>query len=159
MATLIDSLFQDKDADGIRKLWEDKSSHLMLEQEIGKKLIELDIIIDELPLTQLMFISTLSPFASSKKECYAVAEIIYWGIQKEDILPLVTEHQGRSLAYRCLVSLGFFKPALIKRHKRYGAPSLSFYREVGIKSFSHIGMEDIGSHFKQWEHFLNEFFV
>jgi len=159
MSTLIDSLFPSDDADSIRRLWEDKGSHLLLEQEIGKRLIESDVIIDELPLTQLMFIATLSPFASSKKECYDVAEIIYWGMQKSDILPLVTEHQGKALAYRCLISLGLFKPALIKRHRRHGSPSPDFYRAVGIESFSSVGMSDIGLHFGRWECFMNEFFV
>lgn len=160
MGTLIDQLFPQDQADAIRKLWEDKSSRLSLEQEIGKRLVSNDGIIDELPLSQLMLITSLSPFADSSDECHDVAEIIYWGINKKDVLPKIAEYlDTRELAYRCLVSLSFFKVALIARWKRHAAPSPDFYRRVGISSFNAIGMKDIGNHFYQWESFMGEFFV
>lgn len=160
MGALIDKLFPQDQADAIRTLWEDKSSQLLLEQEIGKRLISYDGIIEELPLAQLMLITSLSTFADSPDECYNVASIIYWGINKEDILPRVAEClSNREIAYKCLVSLGFFREALIARWERHAAPSPNFYRKVGINSFNRIGMEDVGSHFYQWESFMGEFFV
>ena len=160
MSALIDKLFPQDKANAIRKLWEDKSSRLLLEREIGKCLVEHEGIIEELPLTQLMLITSLSPFASSARECYDVAEIIYWGIKQEDILPRVTEHfDSKELAYRCLISLGLFKKVIISKCERYGAPSPKFYRGIGVTSFKRIGKENISSHFVQWESFMSEFFV
>ena len=60
-----------------RKLWEDKGSRLLLEQQIGKKLIENEAIIEDLPFTQLMLVTSLSTFATSEDECFNVASIIY----------------------------------------------------------------------------------
>ena len=81
------------------------------------------------------------------------------GIRQVDILPMITEHQGRELAYRCLISLGIFKDALRTRSDRRGAPSPDFYRTIGILSFNQIGMTEISSHFIGWESFLAEMFV
>ena len=159
MSALIDKLFTKPQADAIRHLWEDKNSRLLIEQEIGKQIIQHDDIIHELPLTQIMFITAMSPFASSSNECHNVAEIIYWGINRTDILPYISEHQGKELAYRCLISLGLFKKALNYRCNRRGAPSPDFYRNIGISCFAQIGEEDISEHFAQWEGFLGEMFI
>lgn len=136
-----------------------KGSRLLIEREIGKQILDYQDIIKELPLTQLMFVASMSPFASSSNECYTVAEIVYWGINTKDILPMVSEHKGKELAYRCLVSLGIFKKAIIHRSERHGAPSISFYRNLGVSTFIQIGEEDIGNHFQQWENFLSEMFI
>ena len=159
MSSLIDKLFSESQADAIRQLWEDRNSRLFIEREIGKEIIDSDGLIEELPLTQLMFIASMSPFASSSNECHKVAEIVYWGIKTTDVLPLITEHQGKALAYRCLISLGIFKQALIHRCNRHGAPSPDFYRNIGKSSFNQIGMKNISEHFVQWESFLSEMFI
>ena len=98
MPALIDKLFSESQAVAIRKLWEDKGSRLLIEKEIGKVLLNNDTIIEIMPLTQLMFISSLSPFADSVEECYDVAEIIFWGIHQTDILLFVRKYNGRELA-------------------------------------------------------------
>ena len=149
MDTLVDKLFQKKQANAIRKLWDDKSSRPLLRQEIGKQLIATDTVIDKVPLAQLMLIMSLSSFSDSPEECSTVAAIVYLGIKRNDILPMVSEHRGKELAFRCLISLGFFKTALIRRWKRHAAPSPGFYRDVGIKSFGQIGMDYVSSHFRQ----------
>jgi len=159
MTALIDKLFVKSQTDAIRKLWEDTSSRTLIQQEIGKKLIDHEEIIAELPLTQIMFIVSLSPFADSEDECNNVAEIIYWGFQQPNIIPMITEHKGKELAYRCLVSLGFFKHHLIRRTERRGAPSITFYRQIGINCFNQLGRKDIGNHFAKWENFIGEFFA
>jgi len=159
MATLIDRLFGSGESDAIKSLWADESSRLLIQKEIGKKLLDTDEVIDELPLTQLMFLTSLSHFSTSEEECVNVASIIYWGFEQNDILPMVHEHRNKELAYRCLISLGFFKKALIRRYERYGAPRPSFYRQVGANTFESIGMIEVGQHFNQWESFLSEFFV
>ena len=160
MGVLIDQLFPESQANAIRKLWEDKSAHLLLEQEIGKQLVSYNGIVDELPFTQLMLITSLSSFAYSADECHDVASIIYWGLKKKDILPMVTEYQSpREYAYKCLISLGLFKQALIARWKRHAYPSPTYYRKGGVASFKQIGMDAISGHFVQWEGFMGEFFV
>lgn len=159
MSALINKLFSQSQSDAIRSLWEDKDSRFLTEKEIAKKIIEHQEIIDEMPLAQLMFIASSSTFASSEVECHDVASIIYWGMRRVDVLPLITEHKDKDLAYRCLISLGFFRKAMERRCNQYGAPSPCFYRKIGICSFNKIGMEDIGNHFCQWEGFIGEMFT
>lgn len=159
MIGLVNSLFSSTQIESIIKLWQDKNSRLLIEKEIGKHLLESDEILTESSFDQILVITSLSPFASSDDERQSVAHIIYWGIKRGDMLPLCTEHQGKELAYRCLISLGFFKRALIERHKRHGAPSPDFYREVGIEAFNRARMVEIGNHFYKWESFINDIFV
>jgi len=159
MSALIDKIFPESQAKALRKLWEDKTCHLLIQKEIGKKLLEKDII-EEFPLAQIIVLTSLSPFAKSEEECVDVAHIIYWGILRTDILPMITEVQKEEeLAYKCLISLGLFKKVLIKKYEVHGAPSPKFYRMVGITSFRHIGKDDISDHFCQWEGFMGEMFV
>ena len=159
MPSIINSLFEPTQSQAIQKLWEDRASRFLIQKEIGKKLLDKDVIVLDLPLTQIMFLTSLSDFASSENECYEVAEVVHWGINHKDILPLVSEHNGKELAYRCLISLGFFRTRIEERSKRYGSPSCIFYRNVGKKTFISIGKQDIGEHFYSWENFLSEFFV
>ena len=159
MPSLIEKLFTKSQAEAIQQLWEDKKSRLLLEQEIGKKLLDTDRVIEDLPLTQLMLITSLSSFASSPNECNDIAEIIYWGMHKSDVMPLITEHKDKELAYRCLISLGFFREVLARKCDRYGAPSPEFYRKVGARSFELIGQKEIGKHFYRWECFIGEIFI
>lgn len=159
MDALIDSLFSTSQSNAIRTLWEDENSRLFIEQEIGKELIESDKILDQSPLAQLMLIMSLSTFADSPEECHEVAEVVYWGLEKTDVVPSVLEHKGKDLAYRCLISLGFFKSAMVARTNRYGAPSVDFYRSQGISAFHTIGKNNISRHFVHWECYINEMFV
>jgi len=159
MTPLIDNLFSKSQADAIRTLWEDNNSRFLLEREIGKQLFDNEELLEQLPLAQLIFLMSLATFADSSEECYDVAEVVHWGLKKTDIVPMVTEHHGKDLAYRCLISLGFFKQAMIARTNRRGAPSVNFYRHHGISAFHHIGKDHIGRHFIQWECYINEMFV
>ena len=159
MINLINRLFSGSQIESIIKLWQDKNSRLLIEKEIGKHLLESDEVLSDSPFNQLLVITSLSPFASSDDERQSVAHIIYWGIKRGDMLPLCTEHQGKELAYRCLISLGFFKKALIERYKRHSAPSPDFYRDVGINAFNQARMIEIGNHFYKWEIFINDIFV
>lgn len=159
MEKLINQLFKENDVSATKSLWKDNDSHNLILREIAKALLQSEDIIPELPLHQLLLIAPLSPFASSEKECEQVAEIIHWGISRTDIMPMITIHKGSALAYRCFISLVFFKGAITRRCQRYGAPSPEFYRDVGIQSFKNIGQEDIGNHFCQWEFFIGEIFL
>lgn len=159
MVALIDKIFRPSQAEAIRKLWEDKDSKALLKREIAKQLLKDESVLVDLPLSQIMFLMSLSSFASSENECYDVAGVIYWGISQDDIFPLITEHTGKELAYRCLISLSLFKSCMEEKTKRRGAPDIKYYRLVGINSFNVLGKTDIGSHFCQWESFIGEMFI
>lgn len=159
MEALINNLFSQSQSEAIIKLWKDADSRSLIEKEIGKQILNSQKILATLPFTQLMFITSMASFATSLEETSDVASIIFWGINKKDILPLVSEHVGKELAYRCLVSLGFFKQAIIMRTERRAAPPLEFYRSAGIKAFKSIGEVDISNHFCLWENYISEMFV
>ena len=159
MSALIDKIFSTTQSEAIRKLWADESSRKELEKQIGLQLMKSNEIVDDLPVTQLMFLTSMASFASTQQECYDIAEIILWGMTKENILPSIVEHREEDLAYRCLLSLSFFKGALDKKYNRYGAPSPDFYRKIGVNTFIYLGKNDIGNHFCQWEHFMGEIFA
>jgi len=135
MRALIDRIFNQKQSDAIRKLWSDEGCQNLIERQIAIGLLENQEVIDEMPLTQLMLLTSLADFSSCPQECYDVAEIIIWGIKEKDILPSIVNHRGKDLAYRCLLSLGFHRKALVKKWDRYGAPSPDFYRKIGISTF------------------------
>jgi len=158
MIDLLTSLFPNSQVKSIIKLWQDENSKSLIQKEVGKRLLSSDKVITNFPFGQILVITSLSTFASSEDEKQSVAHIIHWGIFRNDILPLCTEHQGKELAYRCLISLGFFKRALEERCERHGAPSPDFYRELGIHVFHGLQMTEISEHFSKWEYFINEIF-
>jgi len=45
MSDLIDKIFPESQAKAIKKLWEDQSCRLLIQKEIGKKLLEKDIVL------------------------------------------------------------------------------------------------------------------
>ena len=161
MIPLIQKLFNESDIKHIESLISDNSDIISIHKEIGIRLIGSDAIIPELPFDQLLVILSVSPFANNSEECHDVANIITWGIHEKDILPSVVDqhHKPKELAYRCLISLSFFKSTLIHKHDRYGAPSPEFYRGIGINSFKQVGMDVISQHFLQWENFINDVFI
>ena len=158
MKELVEKLFTNK-AEHIQKLLEDKDSSFLVEREIAKELMSQNEFTPENPWSQIRVIISLSPFASSKEECYDITDIIIWGVEKDDIIPMITEHSGYELAKRCLISISFFEKYMIRRCERYGAPSPNFYRQVGQTCFKQIGKTEIGSHFNKWTLFLQELFV
>jgi len=160
MASLIDSLYNKHDAELIHSLWEDDASiHYIVRQQIGTKILAApNTLIDSEPDSQIMCIVSLAPFADSEDECVTVSGIICWGYRRPDVSPLVTEHQGKELAARCLLTLSFFR-GVLERRFRHGGPSPDFYRRVGMKAFHDIGMEELVAHFRKWETFLPEVLV
>lgn len=158
MSALIEKLFTEEQVGGIRKLWDDKNCRLLIEQQIGIKLLENQEIIQDSPWVQILCITSLASFASDDQECIMVANILSWGMTKTEILPLVSEHKGKDLAYRCLISLSFHTKAIERRHQRRGAPSPDFYRHVGQQSFHQLNMPEIEAHFNKWTAFLPEMF-
>jgi len=155
---LVQKLFNNR-AEVIKKLLEEKDSKFLIEQVVAKELMNKDEFTIENPWSQIRVIVSLSPFASSKEECYEVTDIIIWGAQEKDVLPMITEHQGYELAKRCLISTSFFEKRMESRCERYGAPSPAFYRQIGRSCFKQAGQPEIGSHFDKWTLFLQELFI
>ena len=159
MEKLINELFERKDSIIINDLIRDKNIEKLMVKEIGKKLLDNDNIILESPINQLILMVANSTFADSEEECCTIVSIIQWGIRTTDIIPMASEHRGRDLAYRCLLSLGFLQKYMYYRYKIRAYPHPSFYRNIGSQSFKNIGMTEISNHFDKWENFISEFFV
>ena len=167
MEELIYNLFPPHEAKAINNLIEDESIRRTIKRTIGKQLLDNNVFIDG-GKDQILVVTSLAPFAASDDECVKIAMIVQWGMQKiaktegrirGDILPMISEHQGAGLAYRCLISLSFFHGALLALHKRHEAPSPEFYRDIGQRTFFMIEEKDISKHFQQWETFLKEMFI
>lgn len=167
MENLVNKLFTPSEAQAINSLWRDKELRLLIKQQIGRKIIEQEKIIVDAPFSQLILIVSLSPFAETEQECVNMASIIYWARNKVDILPYLINHidyesghvNYKEFAYSCLISLGFFKKALVQRFQRRAAPSPSYYRQAGAYSFDKIGMDGISHHFAKWENYIGEMFI
>jgi hypothetical protein len=84
--------------------------------------------------------------------------MVYKRLKEKNPLPYVMDDRGIELAEKSFVSLSFFYPALVKRHKK-GAPSPSFYRQQSKRLFEIHGYSEIAEHHEKWENFFNEFFV
>jgi hypothetical protein len=159
MTSLTDNLYDGNDRKAILSLMEDKSCQHLISEAMGKKILESDQIILEDPLAQLLCMVSLAPFADSEEECVLVAAVIYWGRNQPDVFPMISEHSGQELADRCLISLSFYKGAMMRKFDRHGAPAPDFYRRIGIGTYKNIGRDDISAHFKQWESFIPEMLV
>ena len=108
---------------------------------------------------ELLPIIAMAPFSHSDEDNMIIVSIVAWGSDKTNVLPYVSEYQGKELAYRCLLSLALFKEAIEYRRQRHGAPGVKYYRVTGQNEFYKLNMNSIGDHFEQWECFLGEVFV
>jgi len=164
MKDLLNSLFTPSQVASINDLWEDEDCHLLIHKQVGKKLIEEKELILDQPWEQVLNITCLAEFASSDDERVNAASVIYWGKDKIDVLPWVTEYaygdnyNEKELGYRCLLSLSFFYGTLEHRYQRHSAPSPDFYRNVGRAMFARLNMRGVAVHFDQWEHFFQDTF-
>ena len=132
------------------------NSKLLMLKSLGQRFLLSEEILIVDSLGQLMLLIANAPFLESDEECLQITNIIQWGIKETNLLPLITEHKKKDLAYRCLLSLGLFKKALEKRTNRHGAPSPNFYRFIGINEFKNLGFIEISEHFQKWECYLSE---
>ena len=159
MNSLIANLFEKSDIKNVIKLWQDQTSRQLIEEQVARKILESGNIIADLPFHQILALTSMATFANSIEERENAAKIIWWGLKRTDIVPFITEHYGKELAFRCFISLSFFKKMLEKRCERRGAPSPNFYRTIGIMEFRKINMFGISEHFEKWESFASEIFV
>jgi len=137
-------------------LLQDESSAPSMRKCIGYGIVGGDSIITTSPFDQLKMMMSTSGFADSDEECIDVARLVHHLINKIDVLPLVSTHNGMDLAARCLVSMSLFNKAMLERSKRKAYPAPYFYRKVGIKVLSEIDMESVSIHFDNWAGFVGE---
>lgn len=127
-----------------------------IRQQIGYLITGSDEIITDCPFDQLKMTMSAAKFANDEWECVEVARMVYWLINKKDILPMVHCHKGFDLASRCLISIALFRKSLEFRTKHRGCPSVMFYRKIGIKTTAEEGLPNISSHFDNWSAFIGE---
>jgi hypothetical protein len=140
----------------VHNLLQDDDSKFMMLKSLGQRFLQKDeIFVIDSP-GQIMLLIANAPFLHSDTECIQITHIIQWGMKKVNIFPMVTEHKKQDLAYRCLLALGFFKKAMEKRTQYRGAPTINFYREIGIQEFKRIGFEEVSQDFIKWEGYLSE---
>lgn len=158
--TLIQELYSQKAAELIRDLYyEDVNARESFYNAFGNRIFETrEKILLSKPLDIMMFICSTAKFSSSPEESQQVAVIVYNRLKEPNPLPYVLDDLGIDLAEKCLVSLCFFKPALLKRWKK-GGPHPDFYRNYSKQIFESNGMYDISNNHDKWENFFSEFFV
>lgn len=157
---LIEELYSSEAVNLIRDLYHgDVNARQSFYQAFGDKILQSQdkILISE-PLSILMFICCTAKFTSSEEESNQVAIIVYKHLKEFNPLPYVTEDRGLVLAEKCLVSLSFFYPAMVKRYKK-GGPNPAFYRNYSKHLFESNGYYEIASHHEKWENFFGEFFI
>lgn len=153
---IINQLVSNKEKDAVCNLLQDDNSKLLLLKSLGQRLLQKDEIFIMDSIGQIILLIANAPFLRSEEECMQITNMVQWGIKRTNVLPMITEHKNKELAYRCLLSLGFFKEAVEKRTKYHGAPSVSFYRNIGINQFKNIGFLEISEDFQKWEYYLGE---
>ena len=137
-------------------LLQDESSAPAVRKRIGYDIAGSDEIITTMAFDQLKLVMSASCFADSDDECVDVAKLVYYLINKKDMLPLVSSHHGIDLASRCLVSLSLFMRAMVERSRRRTYPPPHFYRQVGMNALSEIDMVSVSVHFDNWAGFVGE---
>lgn len=158
--TLIDELYNSAAADLIRDLYNDSSeSRESFYEAFGNKILQTpEKVLLSKPLDIIMLICSTAKFASSKDECQQVAVIVYKRMKEPNPLPYVLDDRGIDLAEKSLISLSFFKPAMMARWKK-GGPHPDFYRSYSKRMFESEGHYDIADHHENWEGFFSEFFI
>lgn len=110
-------------------------------------------------LDEMILVTKQASFILDENEPFAVGVMLLYCFKVEDVLPKITNHSGKALAARCLVSLSLFKPALERLTIRYGAPKPDFYTQVGKTVFRQENLPHVAANFEKWNHFLQERFT
>ena len=166
MSNLSECRKEDKRISGILKgLWDERTSpsglnnrNNILLKSLYREVSEASLISLLPSANQLMIIFSNADFANSDAERVEVAGIFREYIFKRDPFPMASQHEGRDLACRCLISLGLFKQRMEYHCRYHEAPHPDFYRQVGITEFDCINRRDLSHNFIHWENFFSEFF-
>ena len=157
---IIDFIYSKPECANIRELYKDEACRPLLQQQIGKRILDSQqTFIDGNAIDTLAMICLNQDFTKDEKECLSVSLFVCRGIKNLEPIPRVTDCSGIDLASKLLVSLSFFKPAMINRWKRYGSPSPNWYRRVSQTTFAHHNHEGLAKNHWYWENFLSEMLV
>ena len=154
---IIDFIYSKSECANIRELYKDESSRPLLQQQIGKRILDRQhTLIDGSAIDTLAMICMNQNFTTDERECLSVSLFVCRGIKNVSPIPNVTDCSGIDLASKLLVSLSFFKPAMVKRWRHHGSPSPDWYRKVSQTTFAHHDYEGLAKHHWHWENFLSE---
>lgn len=156
MKKIWEDIVSPKEVNAVRSLLEDDSSKFIMLKSLSQLFLSKDEVFINDSLGQFMLMVANAPFVRSDEECLQITQMIRWGVGKIDVFPMITEHKNEELAYRCLLSLSLFKGHMQQKTKRYGSPSIEFYRGIGINTFRNIGFIEISEDFNKWECYLGE---
>ncbi len=156
---IIDFIYSRKDCNHIRNLYKDKDLQSLIQQQIGKTLLDKrKVFVNGNSLDILAMICLNQNFTTDSKECLSVAVFICRGMKNSNPIPYFTETSGLNLASQILIALSFFKPGMIKRY-HHGAPSPGWYRRISQVLFSSNGYNNLAYHHQNWENFLSEVLI
>jgi len=158
--SLLEQIYSVRECEIIKDLFiNDESCRSSIQFAIGDKLsLSTDTIVHGSALNVIFLICSATRFASSD-ESNRVALIIYNFINVVDPFPSLAEHSGMEFAERTFISACFFKPYMLERTKRYGYPSIEFYKKAAKCIFDTHDYEDVSLHFELWENYLQERFI
>lgn|SRR5574343_42723 len=94
---------------------------------------------------------TLARYVTDADIMVGMLETIHSENQIELRIP---EHN--ELADACLMMVSLFPEHLERKQRRYGAPSVKWYSQVGALAFSRAGHADVAQHFDGWSSFINQ---
>lgn len=98
---------------------------------------------------------TQAHFILSEEEPLFIGAMIFYCLKKNDIFPSLIEHTGKDFSSRTLVSLSLFGAAMERKHKKFGAPSPDYYKNVAIMYLKSDGLADIANNFDKWTGYIN----
>jgi hypothetical protein len=157
---IVDFLYSQKDCDYIRDLYKDDELKPLLQQQIGRKIMESgDTFINGDAIDILAMICLNQNFTSDTRECLSVSLFVVRGMTNPAPIPTVMENRGLDLASKTLVALSFFKPFMVKRWKQHAAPNPSWYRKASQAEFVRAGYTNLAINHRNWEGFLSEHLV
>lgn len=159
--SLIYQIFEPKQAKLLSDLYNNESveGKQIIYQVITSQLARSDKIVLGQELNQLVLLMTEAHFLLSEEEPLQVGVMLFWGLKQTDILPKISENSGKSLGAKCLVSLSLFETALQRKCSRFGAPSPSFYRDIGKAVLKTEKMEEVSLNFDRWTNFIGEHLI
>lgn len=92
-------------------------------------------------------------------EAHYVYDVVWNNLSNNEyIIPQLVKHQGKELADRGLISIGFFREYLSHLTNQHGYPSKEFFAKKCKEEYFSVGQKDLSNHFDDWTDYLHEKF-
>jgi hypothetical protein len=153
--SLLEHIFPNERKNSVVEVMTDDRLRNELLTKAGAEIINSNRAFFSYPLEQIEAMS-LQPDFAPLSEKYHIAGIITKRMNSIDVLPYITEHSGKDLAERCLLSVCFFYNALRRKENQYSAPSPEFYMKVGQSEFEKMHQYGISNNLPLWKDFWND---